>query len=148
MLGFLNSKAAMAKSFTVAIQWKAFSLIFQALCISATLLLGILCYCEFLRNEDAVEVSYKKLYEEYDNFHPSLTICFTSPFDDEKLKWYQGNLSSTSYEEYTLGRFMSNERLNNISYDNVSIDLIKFISLRTFYILPEKMCKRFKSYFL
>ena len=121
----------MAKSFTVAIQWKAFSLIFQTLCISVTLLLAILCYCEFLRNEDAVEVSYKKLYEEYDNFHPSLTICFTSPFDDEKLQWYQGNLSSTSYEEYTLGNRMANDRLNNISYDNVSIDLIKFIQYVT-----------------
>ena len=121
----------MSKFFTLAIQWKAFSVIFQILCISVTLVLAILCYREFLRNEDAVEVSYKKLYEEYDNFHPSLTICFTSPFDDEKLQWYEGNLSATSYEEYTFGHRMENDRLNNVSYDDVSIDLTKYVQYVT-----------------
>ena len=59
---FLNDGTAIRKLFDRELQWKAFTLIFQLLCILLALLLAYLCYGEFLRNEDFCVVTFKKMY--------------------------------------------------------------------------------------
>ena len=117
MSQFLRAENTLSKSLTIDLKWKVFTLIFQILCISVTLSLAILCFLEFLRNEDSVEVSYKKLYDMDENLYPSLTMCLTSPFDDKKLLKYQENLNSTSYEKYVFGHDMDNDVLSKINYE-------------------------------
>ena len=124
---FLKDGTAIRKLFDRELQWKAFTLIFQLLCILLALLLAYLCYCEFLRNEDFCVVSFKKMYNEDENVYPSLTICFTSPFDEIKMQQYHQNLNYTMYEEHIFGHSKSNNSLHNISYDYVSIDFKKYI---------------------
>ena len=124
---FLKDGTAIRKLFDRELQWKAFTLIFQLLCILLALLLAYLCYCEFLRNEDFCVVSFKKMYNEDENVHPSSTICFTSPFDEIKMQQYHQNLNYTMYEEHILGHSKSNNPLHNISYDYVSVDFKKYI---------------------
>ena len=124
---FLKDGTAIRKLFDRELQWKAFTLIFQLLCILLALLLAYLCYGEFLRNEDFCVVSFKKMYNEDENVHPSSTICFTSPFDEIKMQQYHQNLNYTMYEEHIFGHSKCNNSLHNISYDYVSIDFKKYI---------------------
>ena len=124
---FLKDGTAIRKLFDRELQWKAFTLIFQLLCILLAVLLAYLCYVEFLRNEDFCVVNFKKMYNEDENVHPSMTVCFTSPFDEMKMQQYHQNLNYSMYEEYILGHSKSNNSLHNISYDDVSIDFEKYI---------------------
>ena len=91
---FLKDGTAIQKLFNRELQWKAFTSIFQLLCILLALILAYLCYGDFMRNEDFCVVSFKKMYNEDENVHPSLTICFTSPFDEMKIKSTESNKMS------------------------------------------------------
>ena len=124
---FLKDGTAIRKLFDRELQWKAFTSIFQLLCILLALILAYLCYADFLKNEDFCVVSFKKMYNEDENVHPSLTICFTSPFDEIKMQQYHQNLNYSVYEEHIFGHSNSNNSLHNISYDYVSIDFKKYI---------------------
>ena len=124
---FLKDGTAIRKLFDRELQWKAFTLIFQLLCILLAISLAYLCYGEFLRNEDFCVVSFKKMYNEDENVHPAITICFTSPFDEMKMQQYHQSLNYSMYEEHIFGHSKSNNSLHNISYDYVSVDFKKYI---------------------
>ena len=100
--------------------------LFHIICNLAAL--GLVCWCiyKFNKDNDVSLVQYKQYHGEKDNIYPSLTLCFTNPFLDDKLKNIGNGINVKTYSNYLQGLHWD-DRLVNVDYDNVTIDLDKYL---------------------
>lgn len=109
-----------------ALTYKDFNHIFNVLCILATIALVGWCLYAYNLNEDTSQVDFKRYHTSDMDLYPSLTLCLSDPFDNDKLMGTGEGINSSSYSEFLYGRHWD-ERMNDINYDNVSIDIENFI---------------------
>jgi hypothetical protein len=101
---------------------KTFETLFHLTCIAATV--GTTCWCFyiFLLDNDVCLVDFKKYGEEKEYIYPSFAMVFVNPFIEKKLKRYGENITTASYVSFLQG-YHWDERMVNISYDNVTLDI-------------------------
>ena len=103
------------------------NLLAHILCLFTLVYAAVQCYLDYIKNEDLSEVSFKKYQSKIDSVYPSLSICFMSPFLQERLRKY-GSMAYTSvYESYLSGSYDKEQQLLNISYEDVSIRADDFL---------------------
>ena len=118
--------------------WIKVSALFQIACFVAAMGLLIWCFYEYSKNEDVVEVSFKKYGEDSQSIYPDITLCFNNPFYDEELKKHDVNWNSQKYSLFLTGEQSWywddgmpveywDERVLEVSYENVSLQLKKHI---------------------
>ena len=107
-------------------------LCFNITCYLVTLSLLVVCVYLYCKNDDLCEVSFKKFDEDTFTLYPSTTICFPNPFNEELLAAYGYGINSTSYKAFLLG-YHWDDRMLNISYDQVTWNLKKYIMNPTAY---------------
>ena len=106
-----------------------FKLVFKAICLIATAGMIVYWIAKYLKDEDISVVEYK-LVEQMDRaFQPEFTICFETPFMEEKLKQISSNISSQTYLQYLIGEIPGDEIYRGIDYDNVTIQLFEYLEL-------------------
>ena len=96
--------------------------VFHILCVFAALSMVAYCTFEFIKNEDVAEISYQTFHGGY----PDLTLCFDSPFVEEKLRQYGNDLNSSGYGLFLKGDYWD-ERMLEIDYDAVTLSLDDFL---------------------
>ena len=98
---------------------------YQILCFTATLTTVSWCVYNFLLNEDVSLVGFQKFQANYENLYPMLTICIINPILNKKLKEYGMNSNTSSYQSFLKGDIWD-PALNDIDYNNVTIDLVDY----------------------
>ena len=98
---------------------------YQNLSFTATLTTVSWCVYNFLLNEDVSLVGFQKFQAHHENLYPMLTICIINPILNKKLKEYKANLNTSSYQSFLKGDIWD-PALNDIDYNNVTIDLVDY----------------------
>jgi hypothetical protein len=79
-----------------------------------------------MKDEDVSLVNYKRYHSDENSIYPSLTLCFNNPFINEKLKSFGDGVNITTYSKFLKGLYWD-ERMNQIDYDNVTLDIENYI---------------------
>jgi hypothetical protein len=106
--------------------WENVSGVFQFACSIGAVSLLLWCIWEYSKDEDIVEVAFKKYGTDDQSMYPDISLCFELPYDDEKLKAYGKEITSSLYTMFLMGtEYMGHwdERVVNIDYENVSVQL-------------------------
>ena len=115
------------------------NLIFTILCFVATCIAVFKCFETYLKNEDVCLVSFKRFNDHPDYVYPTITICIINPVQQHKLNKF-GNESVVNISSYTmhLKGELNNEILQNIPFDEVTVDLEDYL-LSYKVIYPDKL---------
>ena len=101
------------------------SSVFNFVCVTVTLtMVGYWCY-EYFKDNDLSLVDYTKFGNVQDAY-PVMSMCFDSPFVDEKLKQIHPDLNRSHYLKFLKGEIYDAE-LRNIDYDNVTLNILDYI---------------------
>ena len=106
--------------------WKTLAAIFQMLCILGAATTLLWCCWEYSKNEDVVEVKFRKYADAPESVYPDITLCFESPFIEEKLKLYGEEISTAKYKYFLMGEYFD-ERMLKIDYETVSIQFDRYL---------------------
>ena len=102
-------------------------LVFSVVCFLATVHFVIECFKTYLKNEDVCLVSFKRFNENADQVYPTVTICISNPIQQKKLKSVgKGNYNASSFTQHLQGHYVD-EELNNVDYDEVTVDLNEYL---------------------
>ena len=109
-----------------SVGWKTLKYIYQFFCIAATLALAVYGISVFLQDKDVSVLEYKIYNSKPQYLYPSFSLYFRKPFIESKLQKYGKDINSTTYSAFLRGEHMD-ERMLNISYDEVTIDINEFV---------------------
>ena len=112
------------------LQFKNVNLTFHGICIFVSVVYAILSFCDYVKNHDLCEVSFKPFHGNEEMIYPSLTMCLNTPFLEDSFRSYAGSdeIDVSTYESYLLGKFSDvNQTMSKIEYENVSIQATDFI---------------------
>ena len=98
---------------------------FHFICTSATI--GFICFClyKYSQNSDVSQVTFQEFHTKEENLYPSLTICVSSIFYEEKLKSYGEGINISTYTDFMDGEYWD-DRMIEVDYDNVTINFSDF----------------------
>ena len=116
---------------------------YHFLCLVLAIALVAWCIHEFTLDRDVTEILLRKYHDAPDDIHPSITVCYMSPFQDEKfLKYdkshsvgvsntltanYKGLITGDAHQTKDVDENMF-QRLEKIDYDEVTISLKEIIA--------------------
>ena len=103
---------------------KFFVFSFGALCTFGAICLSSYWIYKYWLDEEVSVVHYTKFHESTDNVFPTLSLCVTDPFVENRLSEYGSN--QTSYSAFLAGKVFSKE-LMSINYSYVTTDIADFI---------------------
>ena len=107
---------------------------FRFVCIIVVIfMIGYWLYKYEVEDRDIGVVDYISLVDAKDIDFPRLTLCIKTPFVAKKLSETIHGLTSKLYLKYLTGEY-SNDSLNAISYENITVDLNNY-----FMYAQEKM---------
>ena len=102
--------------------------IFQIFCNLTALGLTGWCFYKFMKDDDVSLVNYQRYHADIDSIYPSCTLCFNNPFLEDKLRGVGVGINTTTYVKFLEGQYWD-DRLVNIDYDNVTIDLKDYLDM-------------------
>ena len=82
---------------------------------------------KFLRNEDLSVIQYKRIETSRNVIYPEVTICNSLPFIADKFKDVGINITADDYRLYLKGEKTISEDYRYVDFDNVTLDLRRFI---------------------
>ena len=97
---------------------------FGTLCTFGAIGLCIYWIYEYWLDEELSVVNYTKYYESSAHVFPTLSLCISNPFIENRLAEYGSN--QTSYSAFLAGEVFSKE-LMNVNYSYVTTDIADFI---------------------
>ena len=100
--------------------------IFQSLCLFSVIVLNSWCYYKYTLDKDISSLNYKFFNQDESSIYPSMSLCVVNPYIEHRLEKYGKDVNSSSYAEFLLGKYWSNN-MSTIVYDEVTIDLNDFI---------------------
>ena len=102
--------------------WKFLEICFQILCTLGAAFTVFWCCWEYNKNDDVVEVAFKKFGDDPDSIYPDITLCFESPLSEEKLNLYGDEINKAKYQYFLSGQYFD-KRMLDIDYETVSMQL-------------------------
>ena len=102
--------------------WKFLEIGFQIVCTLGAAVTVFWCGWEYSKNDDVVEVAFKKFGDDPDSIYPVITLCFESPLSEEKLKLYGDEISKAKYQYFLSGQYFD-KRMLDVDYETVSLEL-------------------------
>ena len=107
--------------------FKTFKLAFKAVCLIVTTGMIVYWIAKYLKDEDISAVEYNLVKNMETAFQPEFTICFENPFIDEKLNNISAEISRHEYLQYLKGETPGDALYKSIDYENVTIQLFKYL---------------------
>ena len=103
--------------------WKYVKTLWSIVCFVATISTMIWQLVNFIHGPDATIVHYKAYNKERIDVYPSIGICFSMAFDENKLKIYGNEVNPLAYTSFLAG-FESNltDKMFQVDYEKVTID--------------------------
>ena len=119
--------------------------LFQVFC--NILAFGLTCWCfhKYMKDKDVSHVNYRRFHDDSDSLYPSLTLCFNNPFLDDRLKEAGDGINITTYVPFLEGKYWDN-RMADIDYDNVTIDLKDYLEFAEINLLNTSKFRDNKFY--
>ena len=74
---------------------------YRMLCLLLTIALVSWCIHEYKLDRDITEILLRKYHHHEDDIHPSITVCYTNPYQDHKFTKYYKNYSSGSASTFS-----------------------------------------------
>ena len=113
---------------------------YRILCLLLTIALVSWCIHEYKLDRDITEILLRKYHHHEDDIHPSITVCYTNPYQDHKFTKYYRNYSSGSASTFSaayqslingvakaqLDKY--SQMIEAIDYDDVTIGLRDIIT--------------------
>ena len=103
--------------------WSILTSTFKILCIVATVATIAVWIYNYTLDLDLCLVDFKYYANTKDSIPPVLSVCFSDPFEKDKLKEYGVNQSM--YLSYLNGDF-EDPNMKNVNYDNISLNLMDY----------------------
>ena len=100
--------------------------IFHFVCSICAFSLTCWCIYKYMKDEDVSLVNYKRYHSDENSIYPSLTLCFNNPFINDKLTEYGNGINTSTYSKFLKGLHWD-ERMVNINYDNVTLDIDQYL---------------------
>ena len=100
--------------------------VFNILCFVAAFVMTYRCLVTYLRDDDVCIIDFKSFHQTADNVYPSISICISNIFVEEKLKNYDSSLNISAYTHFLNGNLWM-DKMANVDYDNISINLRDFV---------------------
>ena len=100
-------------------------LFYNFFCVAGFIAAGMWCIVTFAHNHDICLVDLKEYNEDANAIYPSISIIIVNPFLDDKLREYGDGINAISYSKFLAGKYWD-ERMLDINYDNVTIDLNQY----------------------
>ena len=116
--------------------WKR---LFKGLCLVITL--GTICYWlnEYaIKDDDLSWVHYEEVRSLDQNELPIVSICFNSPFSDQRIKEIDSSIDSSMYFSYLKGD-VNDERFKRIDYNNVTLQVSDIFLFGNFSIADTQL---------
>ena len=110
--------------------------LFKFLCVITTSCTVGYWIHKYGKNEDLTTIEYISLDEADDLILPELNLCLINPFLDNDLKNISKALSTETYLKYLRGEISSNEKLNQINYDQVTLNLFEHLNKVVVFLRP------------
>ena len=92
---------------------------FRLCCWIATISLICKWIYQYSLDEDLCEVDYRNYYQTTEDLAPELSLCFNSPFAQEKLEKFVVN--ETKYKNFLLGKYFDSSLLG-IDFKSISLN--------------------------
>ena len=122
--------------------WIIFCRSFQFICIIIVLVLVIWCFVDYFKDEDVVEIIFRRYGEDETCIYPDITLCSESPYNTEKLKLFDNNITKYLYTTHLLGRdFIGNwdKKILDIDYHNASLHLNDYLISKPIYYTSKSL---------
>ena len=103
-----------------SLNWERFNAFFTTCCTLATIVTVSWCIFNYLKDEDLTVVNFMEFQREEVDIYPTVSICFTTPYEKEKLAGSGTDL--VNYTDFLTGELWD-EKLLTIDYDEVSLDI-------------------------
>ena len=101
--------------------------LFKGACFATALIMVFYWIFEFaITDEDLSVVDYKNFHQESSISIPEVSLCIENPFIEEKLKEINSTLTTSKYINFLKGDIFD-DKLKNIDYENVTINLSNFL---------------------
>ena len=105
---------------------KVFKYMSHALCGIATIGFIIYCVYQYILDEDVSRIEFQQFNSEEDHIYPAITMCFPKPLLEDKLAPYGEGINTSSYSSFLKGELWD-ERMANINYDDVSMNIEEYL---------------------
>ena len=104
-------------------KWKTIRLVSFSLCLCATIGLSVYSILRYCKNEDVTLVQISQYHSLADKIYPSISICILPPFLIKEFERHKDTMINiSSYIEFLRGNHWD-ERMLDISYNNVTVSL-------------------------
>ena len=105
------------------LSWKKLEYVHFLFCVFATFGLSFYSFSRYLENGDLTVTKVSRFHNNRDAIYPSFSFCLIPPFQEEKFEIYSHHdLNVSSYQKFLQGELWD-ERMLDISYDNVTVSL-------------------------
>ena len=99
--------------------------VFSISCFSVTLGMSIFWCYKFWQDEDLCLVDYKTFVNSHEIDHPMISLCFTEPFIESKLRDYNETFTGKKFADFLKGD-QHYHGMDKINFDNVTIKASDF----------------------
>ena len=103
----------------LSMNYKVTYYVFHSVCSFATILFLSYCLYEYSLNEDISQVTFQEFHKNEKNIYPSLTVCLSSIFLEDKFVTHGQGINLSTYTEYLYGEHWD-DRMIDVDYDNVT----------------------------
>ena len=100
--------------------------LFHFICTSATIAFICFCLYKYSQNDDVSQVTFQEFHKKKDNLYPSVSICLSSIFYEEKLKSYGDGINISTYTDFMSGEYWD-DRIEKVDYDNVTLNFSNYL---------------------
>ena len=80
-----------------------FRIFFHLGCAIATIFCTFQCYRKYRKDESSYEINYQRFHKEIEDVYPSISMCFSMPFTQEKLNRYAHGITALNYSDFIMG---------------------------------------------
>ena len=103
---------------------------------------------EYMKNEDVIEISYRKFEQtKGDSQYPAMSLCFVDAYKEsvfDKLDDVDETINASSYSDFINGNIWD-EKMMNVSYDNVTLDLKDYLISTCMITTMSRSCQEIQK---
>ena len=108
--------------------WQAIYYSFKLICLLVTICLVAQGFHLYMQNDDSTTISFHSFYTTPDLVYPSGSVCFTSPYEGDKLNKRYNITRISDYIDFLSGEEDSwNMSMLGIDYDEMSLKPMDYI---------------------
>ena len=98
--------------------WNVFQIFFHLGCLTATIFCTFNCFEKWNRDDSSYEINYQRFHKGITDVYPSVSLCFSMPFPQEKLDEFAKGISAQNYSDFIMG-LKDSDKINRDIYDDV-----------------------------